>query len=35
MKPLNDPHLGPGFMRVTTARPEDNARVEAALREYL
>ncbi|MEJ2686210.1 MAG: histidinol-phosphate transaminase, partial [Gammaproteobacteria bacterium] len=27
VKPLNDPALGPGFMRVTTALPEDNARV--------
>jgi hypothetical protein len=25
IKPLNDPKLGPGFMRVTTALPEDNA----------
>jgi histidinol-phosphate aminotransferase len=35
VKPLNDPILGPGFMRVTTALPEDNARVVAALRELL
>jgi histidinol-phosphate aminotransferase len=35
MKPLNDPYIGPGFMRVTTALPEGNARVEAALREVL
>jgi histidinol-phosphate aminotransferase len=35
IKPLNDPVLGPGFMRVTTALPEDNARVVAALRELL
>jgi histidinol-phosphate aminotransferase len=27
VKPLNDPRLGPGFMRITTARPEENARV--------
>jgi histidinol-phosphate aminotransferase len=33
IKPVNDPVLGPGFMRVTTALPEDNARVVAALRE--
>jgi histidinol-phosphate aminotransferase len=26
VKPLNDPRLGPGFMRVTTALPEDNKR---------
>jgi histidinol-phosphate aminotransferase len=35
IKPLNDRVLGPGFMRVTTALPEDNARVVAALRELL
>lgn len=35
IKPLNDPELGPGFMRVTTALPEDNARVITALRELL
>ena len=35
IKPLNDPLLGRGFMRVTTALPEDNARVVAALRELL
>lgn len=35
VKPLNDPVLGPGFMRVTTALPEDNARVLQALRELL
>ena len=35
VKPLNDPVLGPGFMRVTTALPDDNARVVAALRELL
>lgn len=35
IKPLNDPVLGPGFMRVTTALPGDNARVIAALRELL
>jgi histidinol-phosphate aminotransferase len=35
IKPLNDPHLGPGFMRVTTALPEDNARFLAALRTLL
>ena len=35
VKPLNDLALGPGFMRVTTALPEDNARVIAALRELL
>ncbi len=33
VKPLNDRHLGPGFMRITTALPEDNARFVAALRE--
>ncbi|OGI42430.1 MAG: histidinol-phosphate aminotransferase [Candidatus Muproteobacteria bacterium RBG_16_65_31] len=35
VKPLNDPRLGPGFMRVTTALPEDNARFLSALRELL
>lgn len=24
IKPLNNPQLGPGYMRVTTALPEDN-----------
>jgi len=35
VKPLNDERLGPGYMRVTTALPEDNARFVAALRELL
>ncbi len=35
VKPLNDPRLGPGFMRVTTATPEDNVRFLAALKELL
>ena len=35
IKPLGDPILGSGFMRVTTALPEDNARVVQALRELL
>ncbi|MEW6133377.1 MAG: histidinol-phosphate transaminase [Pseudomonadota bacterium] len=35
IKPLNDAVLGPGFMRVTTALPEDNARFVAALKELL
>jgi len=35
IKPLNDPDLGPGFMRVTTALPQDNERVVQALRELL
>jgi histidinol-phosphate aminotransferase len=35
IKPLNDPLLGPGYMRVTTALPEDNARFIVALRELL
>jgi histidinol-phosphate aminotransferase len=35
IKPLNDPALGPGFMRITTALPEDNRRFVAALRELL
>jgi histidinol-phosphate aminotransferase len=32
---LNDPHLGPGYMRVTTALPEDNKRFVAAVKELL
>jgi histidinol-phosphate aminotransferase len=35
IKPLNDPILGPGYMRVTTALPEDNRQVVAALRRVL
>ena len=35
IKPLNDPVLGPGFMRVTTALPEDNAHVMQTLQELL
>lgn len=35
IKPLNDPALGPGYMRVTTALPEDNRRFVDALRELL
>jgi histidinol-phosphate aminotransferase len=35
IKPLNDPALGPGFMRVTTALPEDNRRFLEAMREVL
>jgi histidinol-phosphate aminotransferase len=35
MKPLNDRRLGPGYMRVTTARPEENAQVLAALKDLL
>jgi histidinol-phosphate aminotransferase len=35
IKPLGDPSLGPGYMRVTTALPQDNARVVAALRAVL
>lgn len=35
LKPLNDPRLGPGYMRVTTATPEDNARFVLALKELL
>lgn len=32
---LNDKRLGEGYMRVTTSRPEDNARFLAALKEFL
>jgi len=35
IKPLNDPRLGPGYMRVTTALPEDNRRFLEAMRELL
>lgn len=35
IKALNDPVLGPGFMRVTTALPEDNARFIQALRQLI
>ncbi|HJW81191.1 MAG TPA: histidinol-phosphate transaminase [Acidiferrobacterales bacterium] len=35
VKPLNDPRLGPGYLRVTTALPEDNARFVAVLRALL
>lgn len=35
IKPLEDDRLGPGFMRVTTARPEENERVVQALEEIL
>jgi histidinol-phosphate aminotransferase len=35
IKPLNDPVLGPGFMRITTALPEDNRRFVDTLREVL
>ena len=35
IKPLNDARLGPGYMRVTTALPEDNARVVAVLKDLL
>jgi histidinol-phosphate aminotransferase len=35
VKPLKDERLGPGYMRVTTALPEDNACFITALRELL
>jgi len=35
VKPLANARLGPGFMRVTTALPEDNDRFVAALAEML
>jgi histidinol-phosphate aminotransferase len=31
VRPLGDTRLGPGFMRVTTALPEDNERFLAAM----
>lgn len=35
VKPLGDERLGAGYMRVTTALPENNARFVTALRELL
>jgi histidinol-phosphate aminotransferase len=35
IKPLNDQRLGPGYLRVTTALPEDNARFVSVLRTLL
>jgi histidinol-phosphate aminotransferase len=35
VKSLNDPRLGAGFMRITTALPEDNARFVSALKTLL
>lgn len=35
VKPLNDTRLGPGFMRITTSLPEDNARFLVAIRKVL
>jgi histidinol-phosphate aminotransferase len=35
IKPLNDPRLGPGYMRVTTALPEDNARFVEVVKTLL
>jgi histidinol-phosphate aminotransferase len=35
IKPLSDRRLGPGFMRVTTALPEDNRRFLDVLRKVL
>lgn len=35
VKPLNDPVLGPGYMRVTTGLPGENDRFVAALAEIL
>jgi histidinol-phosphate aminotransferase len=35
VKPLNDPVLGRGYMRVTTALPDDNRRFLGALEEIL
>jgi len=35
IKPLNDPHLGRGYMRITTSLPEDNNRFIAAIKELL
>ena len=35
IKPLSDAQLGPGFMRITTALPEDNTHFLAAIKELL
>jgi histidinol-phosphate aminotransferase len=35
VKPLDDPGLGPGYMRLTTSLPRDNARFLAVMRELL
>jgi histidinol-phosphate aminotransferase len=35
IKPLNDPALGPGYMRVTTALPEDNRRFVEVMRDVM
>jgi len=35
IKPLNDPKLGNGFMRITTALPKENVRFLGAIRELL
>lgn len=35
IKPLGNSRLGPGYMRVTTARPDDNERVVAAIDRIL
>lgn len=35
VRPLNDSRLGPGYMRLTTALPDDNAKVVAALTDVL
>jgi histidinol-phosphate aminotransferase len=35
VKPLGDRRLGPGYLRITTSLPEDNARFVSALAELL
>ena len=35
IKPLNDPSIGLGFMRITTSLPDDNRRFVEAMRELL
>jgi histidinol-phosphate aminotransferase len=34
VKPLDEPHLGAGFIRMTTAVPEANAKVLRVLRRF-
>jgi histidinol-phosphate aminotransferase len=35
VKPFENARLGPGYMRITTALPEENTRFVSALRELL
>ncbi|MFP4555006.1 MAG: aminotransferase class I/II-fold pyridoxal phosphate-dependent enzyme, partial [Actinomycetota bacterium] len=35
VRPLGDPQMGPGYLRVTTGRPEENQQFLAAVRDCL